>query len=196
MRIYIIEKTEEPDFILTNRKTNEMFAVEITELFINQSSARIKKIHNYVSNIINGKDEKRYADKEDIENLPVAKIYVKNRYNQYDKVTDAVKLPIVTIEKYIDKIKKIIKTKSDKNYRNKCEKVELFINDTEEFFYDKDVITMNKFVCNNDLVDQVKNSIFSTVYILTKYNKQDVIITVGKVNLIDTDKYEVIAKSK
>lgn len=196
MRIYIIEKTEEPDFILTNRKINEMFAVEITELFINQSSARIKKIHNYVSNIINGKDEKRYADKEDIENLPVAKIYVKNRYNQYDKVTDAVKLPIVTIEKYIDKIKKIIKTKSDKNYRNKCEKVELFINDTEEFFYDKDVITMNKFVCNKDLVDQVKNSIFSTVYILTKYNKEDVIITVGKVNLIDTDKYEVIAKSK
>ena len=55
---------------------------------------------------------------------------------------------------------------------------------------------MNKFVCNKDLVDQVKNSIFSTVYILTKYNKEDVIITVGKVNLIDTDKYEVIAKSK
>ncbi|MFR5684284.1 MAG: hypothetical protein ACLUD1_09610 [Clostridia bacterium] len=181
---------------MINRKTNEVFGVEITELFINQSSERIKNIHNYVSNIINGKDEKRYADKEDIENLPVAKIYVKNRYNQYDKVTDAVKVPIVTIEKYIDKIKKIIKTKSDKNYRNKCEKVELFINDTEEFFYDKDVITMNKFVCNKDLVDQVKNSIFSTVYILTKYNKEDVIITVGKVNLIDTDKYEVIAKSK
>ena len=94
---------------MINRKTNEAFGVEITELFINQSSARIKNIHNYVSNIINGKDEKRYADKEDIENLPVAKIYVKNRYNQYDKVTDAVKLPIVTIEKYIDKIKKIIK---------------------------------------------------------------------------------------
>lgn len=54
-----IEKTEKTDFILTNEKSKEKFDVEITELFINQ------------------KDEKRYATKEDIKNLPTVVIYTK-----------------------------------------------------------------------------------------------------------------------
>ena len=37
-----IQETEEPDFLVANKKFQEEFGVEVTELFINQSSARIK----------------------------------------------------------------------------------------------------------------------------------------------------------
>ncbi len=46
-----IEETEKPDFLVTNKKFQEKFGVEVTELFINQSSARIKKIPNYIGQI-------------------------------------------------------------------------------------------------------------------------------------------------
>lgn len=190
-----IKETEEPDFILTNEKSKEKFGVEITELFINQSSARIKKIPNYISTILNGENERRYKAKEDIANLPTVKIYVKDERNNKRNIVleKAVKIPTVSIEEYIEKVKQSIQTKNNKNYKNRCENVELVINDAEEFFYDKDILLLNKLLKNEELLRLVKNSIFRVIYIITKYNKEDVIITIGeKKNSVNLDEYEVV----
>lgn len=188
--LYIIEKTEEPDFILTNKETNEIFGVEITELFINESSARIKKKPDYMQRIIGGIDNNRYLDKNDIKELPAVKIYAKNINNEYEEMIDAVQMPRLTVEGYIDKIKKIVETKNKKNYRDKYQKVELFIYDTEDYFYSKDKNTMYKLLNNKDLLDLVKNSIFSGVYIFTKYNREDVTIAIREKE--DSKEYEIL----
>lgn len=191
-----IEETEKPDFILTNKKSQEEFGVEVTELFINQSSARIKKIPNYISQILNSEDERKYKTKDDITNLPTVKFYIKDNVNDtYSPVLEnAVKIPTMSIEEYIEKVKQFIQSKNNKNYKNKCENVELVINDAEEFFYYKDVLMLNKFLKNKELLNLVKNSIFRVVYIITKYNKEDVIITIGaKKNSVNQDKYKVVS---
>lgn len=168
-----IEETEKPDFLVTNKKFQEKFGVEVTELFINQSSARIKKIPNYIGQILNGEDERRYKTKEDITNLPIVKIYIKDNVNNtYSSVLEkAVKIPTMSIGEYIENVKKSIQKKNTKNYKNICESVELVVNDAEEFFYDKDILILNKFLKNKELLNLVKDSIFRVVYIVTKYNK-------------------------
>lgn len=75
------------------------------------------------------------------------------------------------IEEYIEKVKQYIQSKNNKNYRNKCENVELVINDAEKFFYDKDILMLNKFLKNKELLNLVKHSIFRVVYIITKYSE-------------------------
>lgn len=109
-----IEETEEPDFLVTNKKFQEKFGVEVTELFINQSSARIKKIPNYIGQILNGEDERRYKTKDDITNLPTVKIYIKdNVKNTYSPVLEkAVKIPTMSIEEYIENVKNLYKRKT------------------------------------------------------------------------------------
>ncbi len=190
-----IEETEKPDFLVTNKKFQEKFGVEVTELFINQSSARIKKIPNYIGQILNGEDERRYKTKEDITNLPIVKIYIKDNVNNtYSSVLEkAVKIPTMSIGEYIENVKKSIQKKNTKNYKNICESVELVVNDAEEFFYDKDILILNKFLKNKELLNLVKDSIFRVVYIVTKYNKEDVIITIGaKKNSVNQNEYKVV----
>lgn len=111
--------------------------------------------------------------------MPVVNIYVK-KDNEYKDLIEAVRTPVITIENYIDKIKLIIRDKNKKSYKKKCEKIELFIYDSEEYFYNKDIIIVNKLLVNKEILELVENSMFTTVYILTKYNEKSAIITIGQ----------------
>lgn len=68
-----VEESEKPDYILNNRCRPDLskFGVEITELFANDSHARISNTLGYFDDII---DKGKYIHKDDVANLPCREI--------------------------------------------------------------------------------------------------------------------------
>ena len=65
--------TEEPDFIVTDLTTKQIFGVEITEFFLDECYARLKNIPHYIDEII---VDKSYRNKGDKSKLPVHEVIV------------------------------------------------------------------------------------------------------------------------
>ena len=85
-----IEESERPDFILS-KDGKRKFGVEITELFYNESSARLKKHKEYGGKILKLNTQKKYMHKDDITNLVPIKLYYKLKDNEeYQYFADTV----------------------------------------------------------------------------------------------------------
>lgn len=69
------EVFEKPDFILKNYKTN--FGVEICELYLNNTIARVINYDGYLEKILNSNDTS-ILDKNDIGNIKKSKLYIWN----------------------------------------------------------------------------------------------------------------------
>ena len=58
--MFEIQESEQPDFVLKNKNNNEKFGVEVTELYHNESSARLKNYPGYFEKILE-KQRKLYS---------------------------------------------------------------------------------------------------------------------------------------
>jgi hypothetical protein len=65
-RDIVVENCEEPDFICTARE-GEQFGVEVTEFFLTESDARLKKLDMYGAGLLSGADFRHKDDKKNIQ---------------------------------------------------------------------------------------------------------------------------------
>ncbi len=169
------EETEKPDFIVKNIKTDELFGVEITNLYYNPTSAKLKNISGYSN------DLQKKVPKSDKKYVSTHKIYLDVGNGDYAYLTDRICLKNHTMEDYIDVIEKTILNKQDKskNYNPDLSYLELFIMDRENYFEFKNIENL-KYILNSPKINKaIDESNFRRVYFFTIINNKKIILTRG-----------------
>lgn len=162
---YTINSTEEPDFILLKNDTKEVFGVEVTEIFLTESDARLLYIPGYFSNIIDGD---KYRNKIDRKVLPVKNATV---YSAGIKDNPKDIKCIIRSVPSRDEVAKIIREAINKknmkinNYKRKTAKNNLIISDNEHFIKSKSDLYSSAF--NFELVQTIIVSEFEKIYLIT-----------------------------
>lgn len=179
---------EKPDFIL-QRGNEEKFGVEVTELYYNETSARLKNRKNYPEDIRRGK-----TDKNDIKPLKIVNTYLNigdSNENNYQFFYSSYTLPKYTEDDFKKALIKRIKEKTEKSkaYIKDLKYIELIIFDSECFFYNYTENNALKYLNNNTyILDLIRKTIFKKVYIITILNGKPEAIC------LNNDKYEINAK--
>lgn len=166
-----IIETEEPDFIIESK--NEIFGVEITEFYYNESTARLINYNGYKEKILNSKDNS-ILDKSDIGKITRKELYIYNekennwiflknyigiRYSENEEMN-----VFPNYKEVENKIINIIDKKNNKAKKyQKLKYLELIIQDKEGIkqAYLKELSTSKK------IITAIKKSKFKRLYIIT-----------------------------
>jgi hypothetical protein len=177
--------SEAPDFICL-KDGKPILGVEVTELFTDQSDARLNKIHNYTLDLLNGGD---FLHKEDKENIIIDRIkYIKNGESDGPEINAVIKeLPSLAVRS--DLLSDTIETKEGKvdKYIESSPAVDLIINDTSHlFFFDKyeDLIVPLSRLVNKGLII---NSKFREIFLITITKDNSKVRIPLKLNLFAQD---------
>lgn len=168
-------ESEQPDFILKYGKDIE-YGVEITELFYDGTSARLKN-SKYINDLL---VKKQYWHKEDRKKELVKDITYYAQDNGYSPVEmQAVFIPQHSHRDYFDSLLQAIKEKNSKlckydpSIRENCI---LIIYDRETPFKKKDT-----FQCiPADLADTIRNSKYEEIFIVTNINKKGLYLSLKR----------------
>lgn len=175
-KIYKIidNNSEKPDFVLKDLKSNELFGVEITKLYYNESSARLKEIPNYTHKLLqNG------IPRKDKGILNPHQIYISIN-NEWVYFGETIGQSFKKYDDYIDALIRIIKDKTEKaKAYKKLDYIELFIEDKENYLFFKDIADTEYLEKSRKLQEAINKSPFKRIYIFTIINKQECLKLVG-----------------
>lgn len=167
---YLIEdQMEQPDFKVKLKDTGLSFGVEITELFQDGSSARLKNIDGYVNEII---ESKRYRHKDDINELPILElvpIINGEIQNNVKKAVEKKNPPTANImmSRLISTIEN--KTLKSEKYDTSVSNIDLVIYDRESNYSDLNTIDLCKYFYSKDLEVALNRCTFREVYFITSF---------------------------
>lgn len=170
----IDDKSEKPDFILKDLKNNEEFGVEITKMYYNQSSARLKEISNYVSKLLNNG-----IPRKDQGILSPHQIYISVN-DEWIYFGDTIGQSFKKYNDYVDALIRVINEKKEKakNYK-KLDYLELFIVDKENYLFFKKIGDLEYLEKSEKLKDAINKSPFRRIYLFTIIDKQEFLMIVG-----------------
>lgn len=171
---YKIQESEKPDFIINDIASNENFGVEITKLYYNESSAKLKEIPNCVSMML-----KNGIPRKDQGILSVHKIYI-SLNDEWVYLGDTIGQSFKKYDDYIEALERTIKTKTLKSecYQS-LDYLELFIEDKENYLYFKTVKELEYLEKSEKLQRAIRNSPFKRIYLFTIINKMYTLHVVG-----------------
>jgi hypothetical protein len=166
-----IERTERPDFILKNSgvKSLHKFGVEITELYTNESHARVKNIKGYINEIFDYGKYRKQIDEvflprrkvklispENVEYEVMGIIENNPKYQEYEKLADEI-------------TKKDIKYSK---YNKECVYTNLVIRDYEQVY----LKLKNEFVLLDRLESAIQKSKFRELFLISETEESKVYI--------------------
>lgn len=166
-----VEKSEQPDFVVSysnGSSADISVGVEITELYYNQSSARLKNRPGYIANVINGVAVHR----EDRDQMDVREVtYLPGGLQSKAFKTKMLFLKNYTIEDYRSAFLHALKKKkiSREKYKEGLSQTGLIIYDKEGQFKK---IEKEKFIGNffsDKIVEEIKSSPFEEIYLVTSF---------------------------
>lgn len=181
-----IVEAEEPDFLCA--KENTLIGVEITELFLDQSDARLRRVDGYSLKLLNGGN---FLHKSDKENIKIDKI---KYFQNGDPGCPGIELSaIIQRVPHLTKKASLLsatiaaKEKKIKNYLKSCSAVDLIINDASALFmfdkYENMIIPLFNYIDRN----LIANSGFREIYLITR-NTDNIKIKVPlKLNMFAQD---------
>lgn len=162
----MIQESEQPDFIL-EYNADIKFGIEITELYYDGTSARLKK-GKYVNQLL---QEQKYWHKEDKKKVKVQEITYFHKKLKYKSVKiPALFLPKYTIHNYLIALKHTIESKEKKldKYSDDVSKYcMLIIYDCEGQFKDISEENIAKMLFSMGLVENIRKSHFYEIYLVT-----------------------------
>lgn len=162
----MIQESEQPDFIL-NYNQYTKFGVEVTDLYYDGTSARLKK-GGYINQLL---QEQKYLHKEDKKKIKVAEIAYFSRELKYKPTKmPALFPPKYTIHQYLSTLEQTIESK-DRKLKKYSKDVSdfcmLIINDCERQFKATSEKDVAKNLFSMGLINSIRNSSFYEIYLIT-----------------------------
>lgn len=173
---FLIDDNESLDFLITDG--NHKFGVEVTRLYYNDGFGRLNNKKDYKVELERGK----YVHKDDYVNLKIRSSYLLiPSDNQFHFAFNKVTYTKPTEEEFTNKIIERIKSKNDNsNEYNQInvEWLELIISDENRYFDDGSELSQEN---REKIIDEVNNSIFKTVFILSTYKGIGSLYVIGEI---------------
>jgi hypothetical protein len=163
-----IDHEDKPDFWIGNN-LHQKFGVEITQLFKNESDARLKYITNYLGDLL---DSKKFKHKEDIQNLKVDEIKFIDRSGKETK-TQAVIQNIPVRNEYLNILLNRISEKSSliANYNKNLSYYNLIIFDNSNSLTILKKDDFFNFVFELNIIEALLNSDYQEIFLITNISK-------------------------
>lgn len=158
---------EKPDFWLKFIDEKEYFGVEITERYHSESSARLKNIPSYSSELIN----KVYRHKDDIKNLKITPIEIYDKDQKLKLKTTAIVFSNPDRDEFLNSVKAIIEEKNKKlqNYSKQLHHIDLIIFDNENSLHQYPPEDFMRYFFSSEIKETVITSSFREIFFITTF---------------------------
>lgn len=166
-----ISESERPDFILEYTGTihgDTKIGVEITELYVDETTARLMNMKNYAQRVMDGE----YVHKNDKEKLiPKDIIYFGKAYDFKPFNTKILPNPNYSIEDYRKSLIDTLKEKKAryKKYRTDLSQHCLVIYDSFGFMKKRKREQFTKDILSGEVLQELRNSPFSEIYFISEF---------------------------
>lgn len=167
-----IENFERPDFILTT-PSNLKFGVEVTEFFIRESNARLKKMDSYLDELI---DSKKYRHKNDYQELKVDEIKIIKTNNKEEIRTTAIIQQPPSYEDFINRFNSTLKNKNERfeKYDNNLNHINLIISDESNYLSSIKLEEYFTIIFKPNVIESIKNSKFKEIFFVLRIDNHKV----------------------
>jgi len=179
-----ISESESPDFICYAGEI-AVLGAEITELFPNESAARLKKIPGYLSQLV---ESKHYRHKKDKYLLKVETLTFQGSDGEKQEFPGVIQ----QLPKFEERTKILLQTISEKEkkieqYLLKAKMIDLILDDCSSLFNNEDYILF--YFTLTSIIDRLSivNSPFREIFLITDHQYQKRIKIPLKLNLIAED---------
>jgi len=178
---------ESPDFVcVRNNKT--VLGVEITELYPNESDARLEKVSGYCLDLLDGKE---VIHKDDKKNLRVERITYFKKDKSDGREINAIIHEGISFGKKVSRFQEVVNRKEKKtnSYLSSCPIVDLIVNDASYMFrfdnYKDFVIPFSMLIDKATIIE----SGFREIYIITLHKNNKIVWIPLKLNLFAQEIY-------
>lgn len=168
----MIQESEQPDFVL-NYGDNTKFGVEVTDLYYEGTSARLKKVE-YINQLL---QEQKYLHKDDKKKININEITYFSQNLKYKPIQmSAMFPPKYTSRHFQTALKQTIEGK-DKKLNKYSDDVSnfcmLIINDCERQFKATSEEDVAKNLFSMGLINSIRNSNFYEIYLITNIKGEE-----------------------
>ena len=165
------DHAENPDFLLFNVFKKYVFGVEITELYRNESSARLKKIAGYVDELV---EHGKYRHKDDIGELTVDEIEILDEAGNTTSAFKGVMQKLPDLAEFVGILESYIREKEEKlaHYSTEARFHNLLIYDTEDYFASLKIEDLYGSIFNGSVQQAIQYSRFREIYLIGKINDE------------------------
>ena len=184
---WVITSNEAPDF-LCYRNGEVYLGVEVTELFLHEGDARLKKVEGYALNLIDGG---KVIHKHDRENIKVEKIKIQNKDGTLFKEVNGIFQEGIPYQKAIILLMATILNKKEKldQYLKACNNIDLIINDRSFMFWFDDYKTIFRAISYYADKKAIFDSGFREIFLVTRRKDNKPIKIPIKLNLFAEDAF-------
>jgi hypothetical protein len=184
---WVVTSSEAPDF-LCYRNGEVYLGVEVTELFLHEGDARLKKVEGYALNLIDGG---KVVHKYDRKNIKVEKIKIQNKDGTLFKEINGIFREGIPYKKAVTLLMGTILNKEEKldQYLKACNNIDLIIKDGSLMFWFDDYKTIFRAISHYADKKAIINSGFREIFLVTKRKGNKLIKIPIKLNLFAEDAF-------
>lgn len=166
---FTIFHQDKPDFLITNN-VGDTFGVEITQLFTNESDARLKNIPNYTEELL---DKKKYRHKNDIEVLKVENILIEKQDGRKIE-TQAIIQKSPQPKDYLQKLISIIESKNKlkEEYSKDISHTNLIIHDNSDIFSLRNPDDVYNDLYTEEVAKAIVQNDFHEIFLITRFKSK------------------------
>ena len=161
---WVVTSSEAPDF-LCYRNGEVYLGVEVTELFLHEGDARLKKVEGYALNLIDGG---KVVHKYDRKNIKVEKIKIQNKDGALFKEINGIFREGIPYKKAVTLLMGTILNKEEKldQYLKACNNIDLIIKDGSLMFWFDDYKTIFRAISHYADKKAIINSGFREIFLV------------------------------
>lgn len=161
-----IEESERPDFIC--RVPNRIeFGIEVTDFFLSESVARLRRIPNYAMDLLKNK---AYRHKDDKQRIRVEKVIYRSGKTGEEREIEAIVGESHTIDDVVSRIKSSIESKIDKSTGYSTNIVDLIVRDVDSIAGFENIEKLIRAIRRTETCATVLDPSFREIYLVTTEN--------------------------
>ncbi len=169
-----VDPIEKPDFICRVSPTKS-FGVEVTEFFISESDARLRRIATYPNDLL---VHRRYLHKDDRTRLRVENVIYRKANSDEEREVAAIITEAHLPSHVVSSIGKVVAAKNSKysTYASNATPVDLIIHDVDQAASLKSLKEFLFSLCAGDAYEPIRKSQFREIYLVTMQEEDNVCV--------------------